>query len=105
MATEETKTTPKPEALTDWPEVKRSGRKTKYPYGEWFELAEKSKNGIKLVQGVHFECSTSTARHNLYRHAKLNGLDSDNFDTVMLKGENGDEVGIAIRVQREKASK
>src|SRR5438552_13713689 len=87
-----------PETLSKFPKVARSGRTPKYPYEDWFKAAE-SPNGVKLVEGDDFDCTPTTARHNIYRHARDNGL-SERLETVMLKDSKDNDVGLAIRINR-----
>lgn len=48
-----------------------------YPWDQWFsQLASlKQKQAIRLSQGVDFECSVKSMREQLYRKAKLRGVE------------------------------
>lgn len=82
------------ELLKSMPRIKRPGRKNKYPYSEWLEMARKGP--VKLTRGKDFNVEIKTMRHNLYRHSRTEGYE---IETVTLGEEDDDNASIVIKTK------
>lgn len=73
-----------PKPLKEFPKPAKVQRKTKYPYGDWFEQAKETP--IELIAGEDFKSTPKSIRNNLYRYAENN---DKRIQTREIENEDG----------------